>query len=43
MIAFETCVGFNGKVWLKAERPEHTIFVQSALMRISSIMIKLYE
>ena len=31
IFAFEMCVGFNGKVWIKSERPVDTILIFNAI------------
>ena len=33
-LAFEICIGFNGKVWIKAERAVDTVLVMNALQTI---------
>lgn len=34
IFAFEMCVGFNGKVWIKSERPVDTIMIFNSIQRI---------
>ena len=43
IIAFEMCVGYNGKVWVKAEKIEHTIFIINALQKIVDIVSEKFE
>ena len=31
IFAFEMCTGYNGKVWVKAERPVDTMLIMNAL------------
>mmetsp|Transcript_39436 Transcript_39436/g.95424 ORF Transcript_39436/g.95424 Transcript_39436/m.95424 type:complete len:256 (+) Transcript_39436:140-907(+) len=31
-LAFEICVGVNGKVWIHSSKPEHTILIQNAIL-----------
>lgn len=40
MIAFEMCVGFNGKVWVKAEMLQHTIFILNALEKVAEMYMQ---
>ena len=37
MFAFEMCTGYNGKVWIKSERPVDTILIFNALEKIVEI------
>jgi len=39
VFAFEMCIGFNGKVWVKAERPVDTILIINALQRIVDMVL----
>ena len=34
IFAFEMCTGYNGKVWIKAERPVDTMLIINSLLRI---------
>ena len=43
LFQFELCVGLNGKVWVKSEKPQHTVFTLSALQRMASMMTKQFE
>ena len=33
------CIGFNGRVWISAEKAAQTIFVMGALQRVSELMM----
>ena len=33
------CIGFNGRVWINAEKAAQTIFVMGALQRVSELMM----
>lgn len=39
-INFELCIGFNGRVWVSAEKAAHTIFVMGALQRVAEVMMR---
>ena len=43
IMAFEMCVGYNGKVWVKAEKVEHTIFIINALQKIVDLVCEKFE
>jgi len=39
LFAFELCVGYNGKVFIKSERPVDTILILNSLQTISDMIM----
>ena len=43
IFAFELCVGYNGKVFIKSERPVDTILILNALQTVSEMIMQNQE
>jgi exosome complex RNA-binding protein Rrp4 len=43
IFAFEMCVGYNGKVFIKSERPVDTILILNSLQTVSDMIMQNQE